>query len=153
VGGDVSIPGWTPVGPDTPEWWEEAIETQPVVQPTGEDALTLFGTDSPAVSVRAEWIDALLSSSIYAQQLRLNSRVAPSNDLLVALLEALEARGGSLTFAGLARSLNLPEVRVRSLVAATRRVLAVDGESPVDVDTTSETVTLNRPLLASQFRL
>jgi hypothetical protein len=116
--------------------------------------MTLFETEPPAVSVvRAEWIDALLASSTYADQRRLNNRVAPPDELLVAVLEALEGRGGSLTFAGLSRALNLPEVRVRSLVAATRRVLALDGESSVDVDTASETVTLNRPLLASQFRL
>ena len=69
------------------------------------------------------------------------------------MLSALDARGGKLTGPALAESLGVPLFRLGGIVSALRRVLNVDGYAVLSVDETSETIELNRDLLATQFGL
>lgn len=68
-------------------------------------------------------------------------------------LDALDERGGRLTRTALATRLQLPLVRVGGFVAALRRLLNVDGYDVLHVDEASDTLVLNRELLAKQFEL
>ena len=99
------------------------------------------------------WIERLLASPIYAAQKGLAARPAVEDGRVRACLVALEARGGKLTRAALARALGVPPLRVTGLIAALRRLLNVEGYPVLSVDEASDTVELNRPLLGTQFEL
>jgi hypothetical protein len=99
------------------------------------------------------WIDSLLRSEIYAMQKGLAARPALEDERVRGCLRALDAHGGKLTRAALARALGLPLLRVTGLIAALRRLLNVDGYPVLAVDEASDTVVLNRPLLETQFEL
>jgi hypothetical protein len=58
-----------------------------------------------------------------------------------------------MTRVALAQRLGVPAFRLTGLVAATRRLLNVDGLQVLDVDDASGTVILNRPLLEQQFEV
>ena len=104
----------------------------------------------PAAS---SWIDCLFASPIYVSQKTLAARPAVEDERVRVCLQALEARGGKLTRAALARALGLPPLRVTGLIAALRRLLNVDGYPVLALDEASDTVELNRALLATQFEL
>jgi hypothetical protein len=116
------------------------------------DLSTSAGHDSRPVSAR-DWIDDLLRSPIYQTQKTLAARVAPSDDLMRRLLEALSARGGKLAVAALATRLGMPVLRVPGLLSAARRVLNLDQQPVLRLDEASGTIELNRPLLDTQFEL
>ena len=79
--------------------------------------------------------------------------MAPADDRLRALLAAVDERGGKLTRTALAARLNLPLVRLGSFLAASRRVLNVEGYAVLRLDEASDTVELHRELLVAQFEL
>jgi hypothetical protein len=73
------------------------------------------------------WVDALLASPLYAAQRGLAGRVAPRDEQLRSVLEALRRHDGRVPRNVVAASLGLPELRVRGVVAGVRRVLNVEG--------------------------
>ena len=169
---DVSPPqGWADAPVDSPAWWDEVvvetadtyqetkkvpgesgagmlfpIEDEPQVEPSSENV----GKDSPA---RPEWIQSLLTSELFAEQKSLGGRTAPSDDVLIRLLTALDARGGKMTTTALARSLGRSSHRLAGVLAVAQRVLNVDGYAVLTRDESSNTVEFNRPLLCKQFDL
>jgi hypothetical protein len=68
-------------------------------------------------------------------------------------LLALDAHGGKLTRAALARAVGVPPLRLAGLLTALRRLLNVDGYPVLAVDEASETIELNRSLLETQFEI
>ena len=58
-----------------------------------------------------------------------------------------------MTRAALAQRMGIPAYRLVQLVAATRRLLNVDGIQVLDVEDASETVILNQALLQQQFEV
>ncbi|HBH50870.1 MAG TPA: BREX-2 system phosphatase PglZ [Planctomycetaceae bacterium] len=99
------------------------------------------------------WIDRLLKSTVYAQQKALAGRNPPPDEQVAKFLAILDARGGKLTTAALARALAFPELRLPGLLSKLQRLLNVDGYAVLNRDDASETVELNRELLLKQFDL
>ena len=100
------------------------------------------------------WLDRLFAStSLLAQKALSSGRGLPSDDEVRRLLLALTERGGRMTRVALAQRMGLPPYRLTTLVAATRRLLNVDGLQVLDVEEASDTVILNRPLLEQQFEI
>ena len=77
----------------------------------------------------------------------------PTDQKLAEFLAALDGRGGKMTSTALAKTLQLPAFRLNSFVAVMQRVLNVDGYGVLLRDQASDTVELNRSLLAEQFAL
>jgi hypothetical protein len=103
---------------------------------------------------RFAWIDRMFASSRYLEQKRVSTgRGLPSDAEVRCLVGALLDRGGKMTRLGLAQRLGLSFARLNGLVAATRRVLNVDGLAVLEVDDPSDTVCLNQALLEQQFGL
>lgn len=101
----------------------------------------------------AAWIRSLLTSAILTEQKRLCGRAMPADDKLAEFLTALDGRGGKMTSTALAKALQLPAFRLNSFVAVMQRVLNVDGYGVLLRDQASDSVELNRSLLAEQFAL
>jgi len=167
-----SLAGWIYAPPNQPEWWElpplpqsgkplttTAPQAKPVrKKPVQHEAQAgLFAaTDLPPPTVDAaaqDWIECLLSSPIYASQRQLAARVAPPDETMRRLLEALSERGGKLSRAALANRLSLAEVRIGGLLSAVRRMLNVDQAAVLMVDEAEGSVELNITLLQQQFKL
>lgn len=117
---------------------DESPETQPATQP---------------VKGKPDWIAALLSSPIFAEQKQLGGRAVPTHDVFIRVLTAIDERGGKITAPALARVLQLPLMRLPGLVAVVQRVLNIDGYPVLNRDNASDTIELNRELLLTQFDL
>lgn len=154
-----SLEGWKPAPPSQPEWWEESVVPEMPAAPSvpkpkkrkPEGTGDLFGGEEPVAQV--DWIAALLASPTYQQQRQLAARVAPRDEDVRGLLEALDGRGGKLGKAALAQRLGMPLLRVSGFVNAARRVLNVDQSPVLALDESSAQVELNRELLDVQFQL
>ena len=170
----MSLPQWQSALPAQPEWWDlpnlAAPQTQllpktsaPKAQarrqaavPDAQDQLfdvTLAPIPEPPPTPTQDWIATLLQSPLYASQRALASRVAPPDEQMRALLNALTERGGKLSKAALAQRVSSPEMRLTGMLSAARRVLNVDQAAVLQVDEAAGTVELNRVLLMQQFRL
>ncbi len=158
----VELEGWKPAPPAQPEWWEDRLaapKPQPVPRPPQarpkrskpQGQRELFQGAEP--EGRPDWIGTLLSTTTYQQQRQLAARVAPQDEDMRRLLEALDGRGGKLSKGALAQRLGLPLVRVSGFVNAARRVLNVDQSPVLSLEETSGVVELNRELLELQFQL
>jgi hypothetical protein len=158
----VELAGWKPAPPAQPEWWEErpaAPAPKPIAFPAAAKAKTqvpaatgdLFEGVEPVAT--AHWIEVLLENPTYQQQRQLAARVAPRDEDMRSLLEALESRGGKLSKGALAQKLGLPIVRISGLVNAARRVLNVDQSAVLILDEAAGVIELNRELLDVQFQL
>jgi len=155
------LDGWKPAPPGQPEWWEDTLaaplSAPPVVRAVAkqkrrgrdETIPDLFGPAPPAAQV--DWIAALLASPIYRQQCQLAARVAPRDEDIRCLLDALDTRGGKLGKTALAQRLGLPLMRVSGFVNAARRVLNLDQAAVLTLDEATGQIEFNRDLLKVQF--
>jgi hypothetical protein len=164
--------GWVEVSADMPPWWEEPL-AGPVVSEAGpsrakgvpprpRQTRLSFATEEdqgPTTEPRAVaqhetgWVGDLFRSPIFGQQKKLAGRSVPPDGVLRAVLSALDQRGGRMTSAALARSVNYPTMRLPGLLAVMQRVLNLDGFAVLTRDEASDTVDLNRALLKHQFDL
>jgi len=154
---ELGVAGWRPVTDAAPAWWDDRApladtgrvtteSTAPNVAPTGKQPT------APA-AMAPPWVDALLASPVYRAQRDLAGRTAPSDEQMRTLLIALAARGNRLPLATVAATLGVPEVRVRGIATAVRRVLNIEGYAVVQEDPASGTLSLELPLLRAQFAL
>ena len=163
--------GWVEAPIDEPIWWEEqcmaestvqvvARVTTPALPPPG----FLFNKHDPptdeVVSVSSSevtstgtpyWMEYLLRSPVFASQKQLVRRACPTDDEVVAVLSALDSRGGKATMATLARVLSHPPTRLSGLLAQIGRLMNVDAYDVISRDHGSDTITLNIELLLKQF--
>ena len=155
----MTVPGWRPMPPQLPEWWEPSAGAAIAVVPLPAPAPArksetpqpdLFSALQPAAE---DWTSALFASSTYKTQKTLAGRVAPEDNDIRRLLEALAERGGKLSKAAVAQRLDLAPLRVSGFLSAVRRVLNVDQAAVLALDEASGTVELNRSLLEIQFQL
>lgn len=164
--------GFAEAGFTFPEWWHSGPVQSPaaapdrVVAPAPRPAPTrpLLEVLEPlplertaaqeTASADPAWLAALLNADRFAEQKgRASGRGIPSDDEVKRLLMALHERGGKMTRAALAHRLALRPDRLAGLIAASRRLLNVDGLGVLDVHTASDTVELNLTMLARQFEL
>ena len=162
--GENALEGFREVVNLYPSWWFEASAV-PAAQPRparptagikpGKPTPTMFDlleTEKPTAA--PSWLDRLFTSPVLLEQKALSQgRGIPSDDEVRRLLLALAERGGRITRVALAQRMGVPPFRLAGLVAATRRLLNVDGLQVLDVDDASDTVILNRPLLEQQFEV
>ena len=157
---------WTEEPIDTPDWWDEttiATVRQPAPEPRLKPAKPPSGTlfpieddETPDVVADvpvATWVSRLLACPVFEDQKRLGGRGLPSDEVFTRLLSSLDGRGGKMTSAALARTLEFPAIRLPGLLAKAERVLNVDGYDVLRRDDASDTVELNRDLLLTQFDL
>ncbi len=167
-------PGWAEAPVDMPSWWDATFigktterhstpDLKPVAPRSAPPGL-LFDKDSRSTIVptpdavrqqptRATWIVALLASETLGDQKRLGGRAIPSDDVFSRLLEIIDDRGGKITSTALAKSIGYSPLRLRGLLAVAQRVLNIDGYAVLTRDESSDTVSLDLPLLLRQFDL
>jgi hypothetical protein len=162
--------GWVDVPVDMPLWWEEpaaipvfpakvpARTKSPKPQETGllfnlEDESVEARTPVAKVAVDGGLVAKLFQCPIFEQQKKLAGRSVPPDEILRSVLSALDQRGGRMTSAAIARTVNYPPMRLRGLLAVMQRVLNIDGFAVLTRDEASDTVDLNRELLKRQFDL
>jgi hypothetical protein len=110
-------------------------------------------TAAPPAAPQRGVLDRLFASPTYLAQRALAARVAPPEDSLRRLLEALAERGGKLSIAAAAQRLGLPAHRMGGFLSASRRVLNVDQSAVLSIDETGTTIELNEALLRVQFQI
>ena len=170
---ELRVPGWAETPDPTPDWWEETpaptpAAAVPAVKPPPRrkpETLWEIAEQEPAPApeippakeaatpARPDWVAALLASPLFAEQKRLGGRTVPPDEVFAGLLTALDAAGGKMTAAALARRLQTPLFRLRGLLAVVQRVLNVEGYAVLGRDEASDTVGLDRDLLLRQFDL
>jgi hypothetical protein len=161
-----TLAGWEALPASEPVWWSQralpgaAMRALPArtshrAGPATGAQRTLFadrhgrGTDTPP----QDWIERLLSSPIFAAQRRVAGRRAPDDQLVRALLAALETHHGRMARRVLVQVLGAPEFRLRGILTGVQRLLNVDGYQVIALDDISDIVTLNHQLLNTQFQL
>jgi hypothetical protein len=161
------LAGWVPAPPPEPLWWHSPLastrvtvtETRPTppVTKRAEPAPTLFDEAEPETTPRADpvtsLVDALLASEVYAAQRKRASRGAPDDARVRAIVEALLRNNGRLHATTLASAAQIPVTRMPTVLAAVRRLLAVDGYGTLSVDPDGVTYVLDVRLLREQFGL
>ena len=101
----------------------------------------------------APWLKDFLASLVFKQQVQLMGKLAPKEGLVVSFLAAMEKRGNSVLLTTLAADLGLPAFRLRGLLSSLERLFNLDGYPVLEEDRQSETVRLDRKLLAKQFEI
>ncbi|MBI2567265.1 MAG: BREX-2 system phosphatase PglZ [Candidatus Schekmanbacteria bacterium] len=165
------LDGWREIAPKYPAWWFEeelprpggAMQRQRPERPKAAkrpprstQQTPLFGAGKPqAAAARKErdWIDALLASPLFGEQLQTAGRLAPKPEQIRAFLAAMQARGNTLTRTAIIQQVGIMPLRLQGFLAGMTRVLNVEGYAVLFVDEAAGSVTLNRSLLAYQFDL
>lgn len=166
---NMALKGWQVAAAPQPDWWAPLEAVAPVLAPESpvlarkppkpkpvplpQPDLFVGAAAVVAPAPGEDWIDALQASPAYLAQKALAARVAPADDDVRSLLDALAARGGKLSKAALAQRLGMPAMRVSGFVNAAKRVLNIDQAAVLVLDETAGTVELNRDLLSRQFRV
>jgi hypothetical protein len=164
------IDGYEAVDLTRPDWWDwrslllgesvaKPVEVAPKPAKTAKkkkvesvDDLPLFGGklgDAPVTS----WIEALYGSEVFAEQERLLGRAAPNKEHMRQVLAALDANKDSLLIAALAQAIGQPSFRMKGMLSSVARFLNIEGYEVLAIDSESDTVRLNRKILASQFQI
>ena len=159
------LDGWQPLAEYVPEWW---LASAPVevnaplsakkggkkVQTTPKGQASLFDTLEREVEAPvSDWIQQLVDSNVFAAQQRLAARLAPPSKTVQDVLATLEARRGRVPKRILAQTIQVPELRLRGILAGLQRLLNVDGYQVLTVEEETETVLLDMALLKKQFEL
>jgi hypothetical protein len=159
------LEGWQPLAEYVPEWWlasaPSEVEAPQPAQKGSKKAVTppkgqasLFETLEREVEPGASgWIHQLVASDVFAAQQRLAGRLAPPSTTVQAVLATLEARGSRVPKRILAQTIQVPEFRLRGILAGLQRLLNVDGYQVLSVEEETETVLLDIALLKKQFQL
>lgn len=170
---DDEIDGYEAVDAPQPEWWNwskifqgdvatapapvQAVKIKSKKKPvTSVDDLPLFGevpAEATVMSGEPAWMEDFLKSDVYAEQDRLLGRAGPSKDHMRKVLSSLDANGGTLLMGALAQAIGEQSLRMQGVLSRVARFTNVDSYEILEIDKDSETVRLNRKLLASQFQL
>jgi hypothetical protein len=123
---------------------------------TSVDELPLFGgTPSLVASSSGEpaWMVDFLKSDVFAEQDRLLGKSGPNKEHMRKVLSALDANGDKLLIGVLAQAIGEQSLRMQGVLSRVARFTNVDSYEILEIDRESDTVRLNRKLLASQFQL
>lgn len=156
VRGPVSaFAGWVPAPPPEPDWWHSPLAMSTTTPPplvAAPATLTLFDLEEPMPS-GAPVVGAVIGSDVYADQRRRAGRSAPDDSRVRAVLDALVAHGGRLHESTLASAAGIPAARLRTVLAAIRKLLNVEGYDVLGLDPDQVTVVLDQALLHEQFQI
>lgn len=154
------LAGWEPAPAQEPAWWNTtvtprrgaaaALQAKKVLD-NQEALIALAEVASPQQSPWERFLDELLGSELYAAQRARAGRAAPDVTRVRGVLAALLEGGGRLHESTLSAVAEVPAARLRSVLAAVRRVLSVDGYDPISYDLDGVTVVLSVDVLAEQF--
>ncbi len=170
---DDELVGYEAVDAPQPEWWNwrrvflgDGVATPvaaPLVKPkskkkpiTSVDELPLFGealAESGSPPGEPVWLAEFFKSDVYAEQERLLGRAGPNKDHMRKVLSALDANGGTLLMEALAQAISEQSLRMQGVLSRVARFTNVDSYEILAIDRDSDTVRLNRKLLASQFQI
>jgi hypothetical protein len=165
------LEGWSERHLTAPAWWEgepattSAAETETAASPrraqASKEQVDLFETtkSSPTLQVPgkprpapAAWVDAVLQSEIFAENARLIGRRRAPDSVVAAAIRCLDASpDGRATERDLAQAVDLPEMRIRGLMAQLQRLLNLDGYPVIGYTLDGGQLKLDRELLRSQF--
>jgi hypothetical protein len=162
------VPDWEEAALPAPDWWTLEYEdvrvyspppVEPVAPPKPKAVKPLLSLvdDEPAVPAAAapdsSLAARLVRSDVYVGQKAQQARAQVPDERVQAIVGFLLARGGRATRAAVASSLAIPKPRLDLQLGALRGVLNVEGYAVLAIDEASDTVTLNREYLISQFDL
>lgn len=161
--------GWMPAPPQSPWWWREQVRaqeskpTEQVSKPTKkapsapENLSPLFEVEAPEEAQHTETgslVEQLLASDVFAEQLERAGRRRPDSAQLKSVLQVLLDRGGRAHRDTVAAAVGIPPADVRTLLAALRRLVNLDGYEILGTDPADPSmVRLNETLLREQFDL
>jgi hypothetical protein len=98
-------------------------------------------------------VDRLFASDVYAAQRKRAGRGVPHDARVRSIVEVLLRNNGRLHSTTLASAAEIPESRMTTVLAATRRLLSVDGYEALSTDPDGVTMVLDVRLLREQFGL
>jgi len=155
----VEIEGWQAQVVSPPDWWfeQDTISTPDRSKPRKaatamskvprKPALPLF--EAPVAAT--DWVDALLASEIFAEQMEtFASRLR--REQIEEYLRVLADRNLVILKSAFAQRLGLSALRVDGLIASLQRILNVEGYAVLSVDS-SQTIRINLQLMREQFNL
>lgn len=168
------IEGYQAIDAPQPDWWDWRrvflgdAEAKPVtvISPkpattkkkkvTDVDELPLFvetSAKSGKPSQEPAWLEAFFGSPVFDEQERLLGGAAPKREHLSKVLAAVTANNGSMLIAALAKAMGEASYRMNGILSRVARFTNVDSYPILEIDRDSDTVRLNRKLLASQFQI
>jgi hypothetical protein len=172
---DAEIEGWVDVPSRLPHWWttlSTVAHISPIVDrkpsrstakprpdtPQGEmfdppAPPEPLAANPPAALAPPPWVADLLSCQRFAEQRERAKRQPLADAKIVALLDALDQRGGTMMQQQLAQLAGISEVRLRGTLATLRKILNIEGFPILEFEADSGTVRLNRELLVRQFEI
>ncbi|WP_343708197.1 BREX-2 system phosphatase PglZ [Mycobacterium sp.] len=157
--------GWEQAAPQAPLWWNDPVGRAPwtevfpppTVQPKkakapsqGDGLFDLDELPKPPVAPPG-LIEAVVVSTIYAEQKRMAGRSALDDKTAEAVLRVLVDRGGRAHQDTVAAAVGIPIANVGQVFAAVRRLFNVDGYGVIELDTDGVTLRLDEQLLREQF--
>lgn len=98
-------------------------------------------------------LSEILTSDVFARQIRRAGRRAPTPDLISRALQVLINRQGAMPRAQFFSALSLPNGGGEQSLSAIRRITNFDGYEPLRMHDDGETVVLDIPLLLEQFEV
>jgi hypothetical protein len=139
--------------PKVIEGQEELLAVEEVVPQAAAPSAAPAGAGEAAgpASPIDRFLDELLATELFAEQRARAGRAAPDVARVRAVLAALLGAGDRLHESALSAAAQVPAARLRTVLAAIRRVLSVDGYDPIEYDPDGVTVVLDRKVLAEQF--
>jgi len=163
--GGTTIAGWDTLPVREPSWWSREAgfadgqsrsarpSPEPRVEPTGQ--ATFLDSDGAMLDTSeeaAEWIEALLETSLWASQQEAAGPGKLDDESAMRILTLFEQRAGVVPSAVLADRLDLPTSRARTKLVALQRIVNFDGYAvlTVEVDGTGK---LDFDLLETQFEV
>jgi hypothetical protein len=167
------LEGYHAIDIPNPRWWDwrqvflgdAEAKADPVVPAKSRakkkkvanvDELPLFSEEadeSVGNTGKSTWMEAFFKSPVFGEQEQLLGRTAPSREHLRKVLEALAANEGTMLTGVLGQAISEPSFRLQGILSRVARFMNVDSYPILEVDRDSDTVRLNRKLLASQFQI
>lgn len=153
--------GWEPAHMENPAWWDKpqmAMQWHSTPDPPSvkkaprEVQVSLFDSLDTQETEREtkHWIQPFLQSETFQSQYQSHSRARPSMEHVTCILETLDAHGGAALLTTLGKAIDQPG-RISGIVSTLCRIINVDEYPILSVDPQSRTVTLNQPLLRTQY--
>jgi hypothetical protein len=153
-GAAAAVAGWVPAPPPEPVWWLSPLApAHPATVTTPAEPPTLFEEPEAADTSIDALVHALLASDTYAAQRRRAGRAAPDDARVRGIVAVLLRHDGRLHETTLAAEARVPAARMRTVLAAVRRMLSVEGYEALSYDPDGVTVVLDPRMLREQFGL